>query len=115
MIPYKVITPTSNCFQVTFKDTTSLWHRKYRYLSLNGLQTLLDKKMVNELPIINKVSEICDDYMIGKQHRKSITKKGVWRATKKLRLVHADICGPILPKSNNGKRYVITFIDNYST
>jgi hypothetical protein len=28
--------------------------------------------------------------------------------------VHADICGPITPKSNSQKRYLITFIDDYS-
>ena len=39
-------------------------------------------------------------------------KKGVWRAAKKLQLVHADICCSISPKSNSGKRYV-TFIDDY--
>ena len=31
-----------------------------------------------------------------------------------MELVHSDICGPINPSSNGGKRYVITFIDDYS-
>lgn len=31
-----------------------------------------------------------------------------------LELVHSDICGPINPTSNGGKRYFITFIDDYS-
>ena len=39
-----------------------------------------------------------------KHHRDTIPKTSMWRATKKLQLVHADICGP----------YVITFIDDYS-
>lgn len=30
-----------------------------------------------------------------------------------LELVHFDICRPINPISNGGKRYFITFIDNY--
>jgi transposase InsO family protein len=38
----------------------------------------------------------------------------LWRASKQLQLIHADICGPILPKSNSGKMYVITFIDDCS-
>ena len=33
---------------------------------------------------------------------------------KALELVHSDICGPINPSSNRGKRYKITFIDEYS-
>jgi transposase InsO family protein len=43
-----------------------------------------------------------------------LPKKSLWRASKKLQLVHADICGPISPQSNSGKRYIITFIDDYS-
>ena len=33
---------------------------------------------------------------------------------KALELVHSDICGPITLHSNGGKRYIITFIDDYS-
>lgn len=36
------------------------------------------------------------------------------RATQVLQLVHADICDPINPISNSGKRYIITFIDDFS-
>ena len=31
-----------------------------------------------------------------------------------LELIHADICGPIDPISNSGKRYILCFIDDYS-
>lgn len=31
-----------------------------------------------------------------------------------LDLVHSDLCGPINPTSNDGKRYFIMFIDDYS-
>ena len=31
-----------------------------------------------------------------------------------MELVHSDICGPIIPNSNGSKRYIITFIDDYS-
>lgn len=40
--------------------------------------------------------------------------KNVLRAKKPLEIVHSDICGPINPISNDGKRYFITFIDDYS-
>jgi hypothetical protein len=59
-------------------------------------------------------SKVCGYCMIGKQHREAMLKKSLWRASKKLQLVHADIGGPILPESNSGKRYVITFIDDYN-
>jgi len=41
-------------------------------------------------------------------------KKILWRASNKLQLVHADICGPINPMSSSNKRYILSFIDDYS-
>lgn len=49
-----------------------------------------------------------------KQHRESIPKRSLWRASQRLELVHADICGPIKPASNSNKRYLISFIDDFS-
>jgi transposase InsO family protein len=43
-----------------------------------------------------------------------ILKKSNWRATEKLQLIHADLCGPISPISNSNKRYIICFIDNFT-
>ena len=31
-----------------------------------------------------------------------------------LESIHSDVCGPINPSSNGGKRYFITFIDDYT-
>jgi hypothetical protein len=41
-------------------------------------------------------------------------KKSSWRASQKLELIHADICGPISPESNSGKRYTLCFNDDFS-
>ena len=37
-----------------------------------------------------------------------------WRSKEVLGQAHLDICGPLTPISNGGKRYFITFIDDYS-
>ena len=41
-------------------------------------------------------------------------KKSLWKASNKLQLVHADICGPINPISSSNKRYILSFIDDFS-
>ena len=41
-------------------------------------------------------------------------KKSLWRASNKLQLVHADICRPIKPESNSNKRYILSFIDDFT-
>ncbi|GJW31679.1 retrovirus-related pol polyprotein from transposon TNT 1-94 [Tanacetum coccineum] len=54
------------------------------------------------------------DCLVGKQQRNPFPQESTWRASQVLELLHADICGPINPLSNSNKRYIITFIDDYS-
>ena len=58
--------------------------------------------------------QVCEECVVSKQHRSQFPKGKSWRAKDVLELVHSDICGPINPSSNGGKRYLITFIDDYS-
>jgi len=47
-------------------------------------------------------------------YRNPFPKKSHWRASQKLQLIHADLCGPITPISNGSKRYLISFIDDFT-
>ena len=78
------------------------------------MRTLLYKNMVLGLLQFFASSVACTDCINGKQHHNPIPKKSTWRATQKLELIHADICGPITPSSNSNKRYILLFIDDYS-
>jgi transposase InsO family protein len=70
--------------------------------------------MVHGLTQLKTPTKLCRDCLVGKQHRDSFSQKSTWRASHILQLVHTDICGPIKPISNNKKRYMITFIDDFS-
>ncbi|CAA7040777.1 unnamed protein product [Microthlaspi erraticum] len=72
--------------------------------------------MVIGLPTISldEAETICEVCMKGKQNRESIPKKSEWKSTRGLQLVHSDICGPISPISESGKRYILNFIDDFS-
>ena len=70
--------------------------------------------MVTGLPEIVVPSQVCEECVVGKQHRSQFPKSKSWRAKEVSGLVHSDICGPITPISNGGKKYFITFIDDYS-
>ncbi|XP_073291061.1 uncharacterized protein [Primulina huaijiensis] len=99
------ILPTAPiCFQTILEDNTHLWHCRYGHLSFKGLRTLQNKQMVRGLPQLKAPSKICTDCMVGKQHRDAIPKRSSWRASQRLQLVHADICGPIKHVSNSEKR-----------
>ena len=103
-----------NCFHVGSRDLSSLWHKRYGHLSFKGLQTLQKKGMVFGLPDFKIAEMACTNCFLGKQRRETIPKRSVWRASKPLELVHSDICGPISPISNGGKRYILCLIDDYS-
>lgn len=72
--------------------------------------------MVKGLPHLKIAGEAekCASCLVGKQHRESIPKKSVWRSTRRLELIHSDLCGPISPASNSDKKYILTFIDDYN-
>ena len=101
-------------FHTTTQDMSQLWHQRYVHLSYKGLRTLQFKKMVHGLPQLAVPTIVCKDCMIGKQQRDPFPKKSIWRASQKLQLIHADLCGPITPISNSNKRYTICFIDDFS-
>ncbi|GKD43000.1 retrovirus-related pol polyprotein from transposon TNT 1-94, partial [Tanacetum coccineum] len=102
------------CFSSLTTDQANLWHRRYGHLSWNSLNVLQRKNMVKGLPSFTLSQKVCEDCLVGKQHRSPFPSKSTWRASSILQLVHADLCGPITPISNSKKRYVITFTDDFS-
>ncbi|XP_069152709.1 uncharacterized protein [Solanum lycopersicum] len=62
--------------------------------------------MVICLPEITIPSEVCEECVVGKQHRSQFPKGKSWRANVVLELIHSDICGPIKPVSNGAMRGV---------
>lgn len=70
--------------------------------------------MVTGLPHFIIPSQLCEECVVSKQHYDQFPKGDSWRAKKYLELVHSDLCGSINLTSNGGKRYVITFIDDFS-
>lgn len=94
---------SDQCFHSKAQELSHIWHQRYGHLSYKGLKTLLYKNMVRGLPQLSISNVTCVDCINGKQHRDSIPRKSNWRATKKLELIHSDICGPISSISNNNK------------
>ena len=102
------------CLKSSSEENAMLWHNRYGHLSFTGLNLLQQKEMVIGLPNLNASTKVCGDCLTGKQQRNSFPKESTWRATQVLQLIHFDICGPITRISNSNKRYIITFIDDYS-
>lgn len=102
------------CLQTSTENITQLWHQRYAHLNYKGLRTLRFRNMVGGLPQLNGSANGCTSCFIGKQHRQPFPKKSQWHAVRCLQLVHSDLCGHISPSSNHGKKYMLTFIDDYN-
>jgi len=106
----------SQCLHVSdvSEQEAQLWHKRFAHLNFQGLCTLANKHLVTGLPPLKSPKEICTSCLTGKQHRDTIPRQSSWRALRKLQLIHADVCGPISPSSHSNKRYILSFIDDYS-
>ena len=93
------------CFKTVVEEEAQLWHCRYGHLSDKGLKTLYYNKMVKGLPLIKAPTQICEGCVLGKQHRDPFPRQSQWRASKRLRLIHADIYEPITPASHGKRRY----------
>jgi len=56
---------------------------------------------------------ICDDCMANKATIQPFEQRRK-RASGALDLIHSDICGPMRTRTSGGRRFFITFIDDYS-
>ena len=70
--------------------------------------------MVHGLPQIVHASQLCDTCLTGKQRRALFPQAMSYRASKKLELIHADLCGPIILGTPGGKRYFLLMVDDLS-
>jgi len=72
---------------------------------------LSEKRMVQRLPKIKLPSEMC---CTEKQARSSNKARVPFKATRKLEVIHFDVCGPFEVKSIGGNSYFVTFIDEFT-
>ena len=79
------------------------------------LKKCVQNKFVQGIDV-DEITELsfCEGCLAGKMCRKPFPTVGEIRSTRKLQLVHSDICGPMQTQSIGGAKYFVTFIDNYT-
>jgi hypothetical protein len=107
--------PTNNTNSARVTRTLEEWHRTLGHMNY---EDVLHLQSVTEGMTINKQQSeksctICLENKLTKLP-KSYDSPPV-HAVKKLERIHTDICGPIQPQSSEGHRYIINFIDEYSS
>jgi transposase InsO family protein len=114
--PYKVALHIAQpaCLSVRSTDAAWVWHERLAHQNFGALRTMLRQELVRGMPHIDHADHICDACLAGKQRRASFPQVAKFRATERLELVHADLCGPITPPTPGGKRYFLLMVDDFS-
>ena len=102
----------------TMSSTLSLdiWHQRLGHLNHDYINQLKKKDLVDGLEIDENTpyEKNCESCALGKMHRQPFPKRGLYRATQPLEIIHTDVCGPIQVESMGGSRYILMFTNDYS-
>lgn len=75
-------------------DESWLWHKRYGHFNYATLKYTHEKVLTKDLPKMSLSKKVCESCQMGTVHKKAFPKNATLRATKKLELVHIDVCGP---------------------
>ena len=91
-------------------ESSHLWHGRLGHVNYNSLRRLIHLHCLPKFDINpNHKCEICVEAKMTKKSFSTID-----RSTEPLALVHSDLCDFKSVQSRGGKKYIITFIDDYS-
>ena len=110
--------PSCQGMAVAAKETAHLWHRRYGHLGWENLAKLQKDEMVAGLKVpapafTAEKQKICETCTLAK-HTRGPFPRSTSTTSRVLELVHMDVCGPMQAVSRGGKRYVATYIDDFS-
>lgn len=100
---------------LTSEHNTALnWHIKLGHAGKETMKKMIDKVdgMIITKNDIDQLTE-CEVCMEAKQVRLPFNTKR-YKAVRNLQILHTDVCGPITPNTWDGKKYMLTVLDDYS-
>ena len=100
---------------VASSQGSDLWHQRLGHVHEPRLKKCVESESVRGIDI-KKMTELsfCEGCLAGKMCRKPFPAVGEIRSTRRLKLVHSDVCGPMHTPSIGGAKYFVTFIDDYT-
>lgn len=102
-------------YLVAAESKVEKWHRRLAHLSIKGMRKLIkiSEGMNLTTSDVDKFVKICNTCCKAK-HTREPFRNDRTRAMRPLELVHTDLCGPIGPDTWDGKRYMLTFLDDFT-
>lgn len=96
------------------EEMSWLWHSRLGHVNFKAMELMSKEKMAYGLPQFVPPTEICRGCLMSKQVRHPFPSKTNFSATKRLELVHGDLCGPISPPTPAGNRYFMLLVDDFT-
>ncbi|GJT03047.1 retrovirus-related pol polyprotein from transposon TNT 1-94 [Tanacetum coccineum] len=106
--------PNDKICLITIEENSTLWHRRLGHTNMRLIQSLASKELVRNLPKLKFDQHFCDACKIGKQAHASHKAKNMVSTTKCLELLHMDLFGPSVVRSNERSLYSLVIVDDYS-
>lgn len=93
------------------------WHSRLGHLNVSYMKKLIRQNLVDGMELSEKdceeIEKNCDVCLKAKQTRFPFNEERK-RAERPLQIIHTDLCGPIDPSTWDGKKYILTLMDDYT-
>nr|GEY44563.1 zinc finger, CCHC-type [Tanacetum cinerariifolium] len=89
------------CLQANIDEESWLWHVRLGHIGFGAVNLM--HKLAKGVPVIRHQDQVCESCIVGKQTKKSFSKKATYKASRILEMFHGDICGPITPSTQVGR------------
>ena len=106
--------PTGGAGQESPADVKKkTWHRRLGHASKAVMKRAALTGKLEGFEYDEEEVENCEDCILAKM-QKTLRKKAEATTTRKLELVHTDVCGPLQDEGYDGSRYLLTMIDDWT-
>ena len=112
---YRVNTPEFANVATSSTPYLGVWHCRFGHLNHDYVNRLAKKQLVDGM----KYSDVsfdkeCEACALRKMYKLPSPKQSMNRPSKRLQLIHTDLCGPMNVDPIGGSKYMLIFTDDYS-
>ncbi|KAI3669699.1 hypothetical protein L6452_41042 [Arctium lappa] len=100
------------CLLTNLEDHAWLWHARLGHLNFDSIKQMTQKKLVEGIPNISHKNQVCNACLLGKHSRAPFPNQTNTKSIEPLNLVFGDLCGPISPATESGKKYMFLLVDD---
>ncbi|GJU12028.1 zinc finger, CCHC-type containing protein [Tanacetum coccineum] len=100
------------CLLANLENHAWLWHARLGHLNFDSIKQMTQKKLVEGIPSISHKNQVCNACLLGKHSRAPFPNQTNTKSLEPLNLIFGDLCGPISPATESGKKYMFLLVDD---